>query len=290
MDNKISLGKVAKEKPMAELLSFSIINLDKPIGPTCFTVDTHIKDLLNLTKISHFGTLDPTTVSGVLPIALNRACRLNDFFMHKNKTYVGILHLHKDISEEELKKEMKKFLGKITQTPPVRSNVARKPRKREVFSFDLIEKDGREVLFKAEVEAGTYIRTLATELGKNIGEAHMLELRRTQAGIFSETDKNFVTMYQLESAVNEYKNGNEKPLREILIPAETAIKQVLPVVQVSPKDIKQILTGKPIIRSDLKEKLPDSEYFSLFLKDKFIAIVRVVDEGDIIARPVFVLN
>src|SRR3990172_658016 len=110
------------------------------------------------------GTLDPQ-VSGVLPITLGRACKLSDYFMHKDKEYVGIIRLHEDISEEELKKEIQKFIGKITQLPPVRSRVKREEREREIKTFEILEKNGKDVLFKTEVEAGTYIRKLIHDIG-----------------------------------------------------------------------------------------------------------------------------
>ena len=100
-------------KPIQELLNFSIINIDKPSGPTSFSVSDFIRKSLKLSKTSHFGTLDPQ-VSGVLPVALGRACRLNEYFMHKDKIYVGIMRLHSDISQEKLEEQMKLFLGKIT--------------------------------------------------------------------------------------------------------------------------------------------------------------------------------
>lgn len=210
--------------------------------------------------------------------------------MHKDKTYVGIMHLHSDISEEKLKKEMENFTGKIKQLPPVKSRVKREERERTVRKFEIIGKNGREVLFLAEVEAGTYIRKICSDLGLKIGGAHMTELRRIKAGIFSEEDKNFINLYDFEKAVQEYKKGNEKLLREILIPADEAIKKILPVLQVKEKSIKQLLTGKPIFKKDIIGKLPDSDKFAVFLGERFIEVARKVKEGEIIARPEFVLN
>jgi len=275
-------------KSIKELLNFSFINLDKPTGPTSFKVSQFVKDLFNLSKTSHLGTLDPQ-VTGVLPVALGRACKLSDYFMHKDKTYIGIMRLHEYISEDKLKEEMEKFKGKITQLPPIRSSVKRAERVREIKEFMIIEKDGKDILFFSKVQAGTYIRKLCHDLGENIGGAHMLELRRTQASIFSEDDKTFINLYDLEKAYNQYKEGDEEPLRYILIPAEEAIKRVLPVVQLNPKDLKHVLTGKPLTKDDLKE-IPKEDTFAVFLKDKFIEIAKKTNEDNIIARPEFVFN
>ena len=94
------LDEIKKGKTIPELLEFGIINIDKPSGPTSFNVSDFVRKELNLRKTSHFGTLDPK-VTGVLPIALNRACKLTGFFLGENKTYVGIMRLHE---ETEIKK------------------------------------------------------------------------------------------------------------------------------------------------------------------------------------------
>lgn len=285
----IDLEKIRKERTIQELLEFSIINVNKPTGPTSFSVSQFVKQTLGLRKTSHLGTLDPM-VSGVLPVALNRACRLNDYLMHRDKTYVGIMRLHKDVDDKTLEEEIKKFIGVITQLPPVRSRVKRALREREVKRFEILERDGKDVLFIAEVQAGTYIRTLCDNLGKKIGGAHMLELRRTQAGIFNEADS--VDLYKFESAVEEYKKGNESPLRSMLIPGEI-VSEVLPVAQVNPLNLKKILTGKPLFASDVTEPKDISKLsspFVLFNKDKFVGCYKLTKEGDIFARPEFILN
>nr|AQS29469.1 hypothetical protein [uncultured archaeon]AQS29497.1 hypothetical protein [uncultured archaeon] len=283
----INIQKLREEKPLNELLNFSLINLDKPTGPTSFQVSQFVKRALNLKKTSHMGTLDPA-VTGVLPITLGRACRLAEYFMHKNKTYIGVLRLHKDVPIEELKKAMKSFKGKITQLPPVRSSVKRQLREREIREFELLEKKERDVLFRAEVQAGTYIRTLCVDLGKKLGvEAHMLELRRIKAGLFSEQDSSFINLYDLEKAVQD-----EKALRSILIPAEVLALH-LPVIQVKESSVKQILTGKPLHKQDIEGTLPKlekEEKILIFHNQQFLQAARVINEGDIIAKADFVLN
>jgi len=84
----VDLEKLKKEKSILELLEFGIINIDKPSGPTSFDVSHFVKKVLNLRKTSHFGTLDPK-VTGVLPVALNRACKLTGFFLGEDKEYNG---------------------------------------------------------------------------------------------------------------------------------------------------------------------------------------------------------
>jgi len=282
--DKINLNKI-KQRDIKELLEFSIININKPSGCTSFDVDFKIKKLLGLRKTSHFGTLDPM-VTGVLPVALNRACKLSDFFMHRDKIYIGEFHLHSDISLNELKKEMKKFLGIIEQMPPIKSRVKRVLRKRRINKFEILDfnKNKKDVEFLADVEAGTYIRKLIHDLGENIGGAHMTKLKRIKAGLFEEKDS--ITMKELESAIENYKNGNEKELKEILIPGEI-ISKLYPIIDIKENLLKKLLTGKPFIKGEIE--IP-SDIFVVFYKNKFIEIAKKVNEGEIIARPLFVLN
>jgi len=276
-------------KLISELLQFSIINIDKPSGPTSFLVDLHIKKALNANKTSHFGTLDPQ-VTGVLPIALNRACRLSPWFMHKKKRYVGIMRIHSEIAVEKLKEEIKNFIGKIKQLPPVKSRVKRQEREREIYSWDILEQQGKDFLFDTEVQAGTYIRKLIHDLGLRIGGAHMLELRRIEAGIFSE--EKIHNLYEFDRAVKEYKKGNESKLREMLIDAEETIKQVMLIVQINQSSVKKLLTGKPIFSEDIIGKLniKEGSDFAAFSDDRFIGVYKAGKEGNIIARSQFILN
>ena len=284
---EINIEKIQKEKLIKELLEFSIINIDKSTGPTSFSVSQFVKRTLGLRKSSHMGTLDPM-VTGVLPVATNRACRLSEYLMHRNKTYVGIMRLHEDIEDKKLRETIKNFIGKIKQLPPVRSRVKREIREREVKSFEILERDGKDVLFETEVQAGTYIRKLCDDMGKLIGGAHMLELRRTKAGIFEE--KESINLYDFEKAVEEYQAGNEENLRKILIPGEI-VSKVIQVVQLNPDSLKQTLTGKPLFEKDIAEKPKTlNSPFALFLGDRFIGCYRLTDEGDIIARAEFILN
>ena len=211
-------------KDIKELLNFSIINIDKPSGPTSFTVSEYVCKQLGLSKTSHFGTLDPK-VTGVLPVALGRACKLTGFFLGHDKEYVGVLHAHREIEMEKLQEIINKnFVGKIMQLPPIKSRVKREIREREVKRFELIEQNEKDFVFVAEVQGGTYIRKLCSDLGEKIGGAHMTELRRVRAGIFDES--NVISLYDFEKAVDEDR------LDEIAVSGEEAIKKIMPVVQV----------------------------------------------------------
>ncbi|MDD5193531.1 MAG: RNA-guided pseudouridylation complex pseudouridine synthase subunit Cbf5 [Candidatus Nanoarchaeia archaeon] len=278
------------QKPISELLEFCIINVDKPAGLTSFKVCEKVRNMIGAKKAGHFGTLDPM-VTGVLPVALNRACRLSNYFMIKNKEYVGKMQLHSEVSEEKLKEEMDKFLGKIMQKPPVRSRVKRVFRERNVNKFKIIKKHGRIVEFESDVQAGTYIRKLISDLGEKIGGAHMAELRRIRAGIFLEKESH--KLEEIEEAFKEYKKGKEEKLRKLLIPAEI-IKQLITSVQIKEESVKELLNGKPLFIKDIKGDLPNSELISVFNKEKFIGIYKIAnssaENNSMIGKPEFVLN
>lgn len=270
-------------KPIKELLEFGLINLDKPAGPSSFKVGQLVKRMLGLKKTAHFGTLDPE-VTGVLPVALNRACRLNEVFMHRDKKYIGIMRIHKDVERKKLEEELKGFIGKIMQMPPVKSRVKRQEREREIKGFEILEIDGKDVLFVSEVQAGTYIRKLIHDLGEKIGGAHMLELRRIKAGLFEEP---CVNLYEFEKAVDAWKAGDESQLRKIIIPAEEMIKKALPIVSIKEDKVKDLLLGKPLHWGDAEVK---DERFAIFCGERFIGIYKKVEEGQIISRSEFVYN
>ncbi len=282
---KIDIEKIKKKKTTKELLEFGIINVDKPSGPTSFDVSEFVMKSLGLRKTSHFGTLDPK-VTGVLPVALNRACKLTGFFLGEDKEYIGIMRIHEDISLEELKEAInEKFLGKITQLPPVKSRVARIQREREIKKFDILEKDGQNYLFHVECQGGTYIRKLIHDLGENLGiGAHMLELRRIRAGIFIEEKSH--TLYEIEEAMKD-----EKKLREMIIPGEI-VSELYPVVQIKKDEVEKILRGQPIYLENLKEKsnFNKGTKISVFCDDRFIGVYMILLESRIFAKPEFVLQ
>lgn len=279
-------------KDIKELINFGIINIDKPSGPTSFSVSEYVKRTLGLSKTSHMGTLDPK-VTGVLPITLGRACKLASYFITHDKTYVGILHTHKKQNCKELQEIIdEKFSGKIKQTPPNRSAVKKAERTREVYYWKIIESDEtcRDFLFEAKVQGGTYIRKLCSDLGELIGGAHMGELRRTNAGIFDESS--IVSLYEFDIAVEEYKSGKEENLREMIVDARHAIKEVLPVVEIEKRVVKALYTGKPLFEKDVVNppKFKEGTSFAAFCKNDFIGVYKFVDQGDIFGKSEFVFN
>lgn len=121
----------------------------------------------------------------------------------------------------------------------------------------------------------------------------MLELRRISAGIFSECDKKYpsVNLYDFEKAVDEYREGNEDKLRNMIIPGEI-IMELYPSVNVKKEIIRKLFNGSPIFDRDLDKKyeVEKGKRICVFSKDKFIGIYSVINSGEIFAKPEFVLQ
>jgi len=238
-DTSDKFGCDPNKRSVEELINYGVVNIDKPRGPTSHQVSAYVQKILNLKKAGHSGTLDPH-VTGVLMVALGRATRIVESLLKAGKEYVGIMHLHKDVSEEELRKIINEFIGKIKQLPPIKSSVKRQLRQRTVYYFEILEIDGKDVLFRTGVEAGTYIRKLCHDMGQKLGGAHMAELRRTKVGCFGE-DK-LVSLQDLTDAFEYYKEGNDKYIRYCIQPIENAVKH-LPKIWILDTTVSSLTHG-----------------------------------------------
>lgn len=264
-----------EDRKTEEIINYGIVNIDKPKGPTSHQVSDYVQKILHISKSGHSGTLDPA-VTGLLPIALGRATRIVQTLLTAGKEYVGIMHLHKSISEDKLSETIKKhFVGKIRQLPPLKSSVKRQLRTRTVYYFDILESDDKDVLFRAGTEAGTYIRKLVHDIGQKLGcGAHMAELRRTKAGPFSESS--LFTLHELADAYYFWKEeNNDKFIRKAVQPVETAAEH-LPKVWVFDTTVESLCHGTSLKVpgiSKLSYNITNSEIVAVMtLKDELIAL------------------
>ena len=230
-----------KEIKAEELINYGIVNIDKPAGPTSHQVSDYVQKILGISKAGHSGTLDPG-VTGVLPIALGRATRIVQNLLTAGKEYVALMHLHKKVDEEKLRKALNEFVGKIRQKPPLKSAVKRVEREREIYYLDILEVNGQDVLFRIGCQAGTYIRKYIHDFGQRIGcGAHMAELRRTRVAAFDETT--LATLQDLADAFYYYKQeDNDKFIRKIIQPIENAVRH-LPKIWVLDTTIGSLCHG-----------------------------------------------
>lgn len=196
-----------------------ILIVDKPGGLTSHDVVLKIRKYTPQKKVGFIGTLDPLA-TGVLPICIGKATKLSSFLSSQDKEYLahillGIRTDTDDISgrivEEkevsvppgEVKKVVESFTGDIEQIPPLYSAIKRKgkklyqyaregkkisppPRKIRIHSLELVDiLDGKELVIKVRCSKGTYIRSLARDIGKELGcGATLKELRRLASGNF----------------------------------------------------------------------------------------------------------
>ncbi len=224
------------------LIEDGLIILDKPPGHTSHEISSFVKKLTGAKRAGHAGTLDPE-VSGVLPVALGRATKLLRYIASETKTYVGIMKFRAAQPRPRIEALFKKFTGELVQTPPKISAVRKVPRRRTVYHLKLLEigaENPRLVLFEAKVGAGTYIRTLCEDMGKECGGARMEELRRIAVGSIAE--KQCSTMDELTDAMWLWKNrGDDSAIRRIIGPPEKFI--FLPKAVIRDSAVASIRSG-----------------------------------------------
>lgn len=269
-----SYGENPGTRPVEKLLKNGIIILDKWPGPTSHDVAATVKKMLGLNKVGHGGTLDPA-VSGVLPITLENACKVIPALQRLTKEYVGVMQLHKDVGEKELRAAVAKMVGKIKQKPPVRSAVARRVRERTVYSLDILEINRKEVLFNIVCEAGTYVRVVCHDIGRLVGGAHMSELRRVRSGPFDESKA--VKMQDVADAFYIWKTVGNEDIRDFVLPVEKAVGH-LPKIIVKDSAVYSIANGTPVYTAGISK-------VSVAMKEDDLAAVMTL-KGELVALAV----
>lgn len=194
-----------------------LLLVDKPSGPTSHDVVAQIRRRFRIPKVGHGGTLDPMA-TGLLVILLGKGTKISERVMGHDKTYEATLRLgvetdsqdadgqivaEKDpagVSADQVRAQMRARLGDQLQTPPMVSaiklngvplyklarqgqTVERAPKLIHVYRFELLDFSPPDVRFVVECTKGTYVRTLAHDIGQALGVgAHLVQLRRTKIG------------------------------------------------------------------------------------------------------------
>jgi tRNA pseudouridine55 synthase len=210
-----------------------ILNINKPQNKTSFSIVAMVKRLSGERRVGHAGTLDPAA-TGVLPVCLGRGTRVTEFLLDATKTYRAQIELgtatdtydasgqitqqgdSSGINQRQLESALDLFRGSIQQTPPMYSavkhrgqplyqlaragiTVERKTRLAKVHQLELINWQPPVVTIEVECGKGTYIRSLAHDLGQALGcGAHLKSLVRTRCGLFAIEDA--LPTSQLEEA------------------------------------------------------------------------------------------
>jgi len=182
-------------------------------------------------------------VTGILPTALEEATKVVQALLLTGKEYVCVMRLHSQVSEDQIKAVLGEFHGTIYQRPPVRASVKRRLRTRKIYYLNLLETDGKNILFKVGCEAGTYIRKLCYDLGEALGcGAHMQELRRTRVGPFIE-DEGLVTLHDVAYMFAQWQEtSDENLLRKFIYPMEKSL-ELLPKIYIRDSAVDAVCHG-----------------------------------------------
>jgi len=212
-------GKPPQSRSLEELKRSCIVLVDKPAGPTSHQVAAWVRDMFGAKRAGHAGTLDPNA-TGLLVVAVGDATKALLLVEGADKRYVGHIVFQHDLDPRAMEEVARAFVGPVLQMPPKKSAVRRVRRIRRVFALTLLEASGRDVLVEVACEAGTYIRTLAADLGLVLGVgAHLRDLRRTGVAPFAL--KEAVSLSALRDALAYASElGREEEIRRILRPVE----------------------------------------------------------------------
>lgn len=278
-----SYGWLPHKRPTEVHLRYSVVNLDKPIGPSSHEIVAWVRRLLGIEKVAHAGTLDPK-VSGVLPIALNNSLRVLPVLLKEDKEYVCVMRLHGDVDYDRLKDVIELFRGPVYQRPPLRSAVKRTLRVRRIYNIRLLEVEDRNVLLHVWCEAGTYMRKLCHDIGELLGVgAHMQELRRIRSGDLTE-EEHLATLHDVVDSYETWREtGRDDYLRGVFLPVEATV-QSLPKVWIRDTAVDAVCRGAPLtvpgivkLNSGIKV---GSTVAVMTLKDELVAVGEAVMTSD----------
>ncbi len=273
--------------PIEFLLNNGVVILDKPSGPTSHEVATWVRQIVQSDRAGHSGTLDPA-VTGILPLGIGDGTKVMQALLPAGKEYVCVLELHDFVPEDEIRRVIAEFIGKLYQKPPLRSSVKRVLRVREIYYNEILEIKGRLALFRVGCQAGTYIRKLCFDLGEVLGVGgHMRELRRTRVGRFRE-DEHLCTLYDLKDAFEFWKeDGDESDLRRYVLPVESALAH-LPEIVVRDSAVDAICHGANRAASGvvrLQSGIKKGDLIALkTLKGEAIALMKGMFDSDAISK------
>jgi tRNA pseudouridine55 synthase len=254
-----------------------VLVVNKPGGVTSSDVVLSVKRLLGARKVGHVGTLDPMA-TGVLPLCINQATKLAAFFTACEKEYIATLRLGIETDTQDgegrivsqtdqipqdlqsIEHAFHAFRGTVLQTPPMYSAikhngvplyriarsggwVVREPREITISHLEILSVALPCVTFQVQCSHGTYVRTLCTDIGKQLGcGAHLVELQRIRNGTFHL--HNAIDMDALHAS------AGQQALIQHIIPLRRALAGVKEVA-VDHAVIKKILHGAPVCGADL---------------------------------------
>ncbi|MBR2525911.1 tRNA pseudouridine(55) synthase TruB [bacterium] len=274
---------------------FGFLNVYKPVGKTSHDVVAYFRKLLKIKQIGHTGTLDPFA-EGVLPICIGKATRLIEY-LPDNKEYTAYIQFgkstetydtegkivfesNKKITKEDLQKELKNFEGEITQLPPIYSaiklngkklyeyaregkNIEIQPRKVTIHKIKLTEFNYKTQTAQIDIECskGTYIRSIANDLGNNLERGgYLYRLIRTKSGKFE---------IQNSTEMNKFTD-KDFTQNKLINPIDMLN---IPIYTLSTEEIEKVIHGQNLLNKSMKS----DDLIILVYNNRIKAIANVND-------------
>lgn len=286
-----------------------ILLLDKPLGITSNSALQEVKRIFKAQKAGHTGSLDPLA-DGLLPICFGAATKVSAFLLDADKHYtvrvkLGVTTTTADaegevleikpaegVSESDIQRIISEFEGEIEQIPPMYSalkykgerlyklardgiEVEREPRRLTIHRISMQDYDAPEFEMLVHCSKGTYIRTLAEDIGNRLGcGAHVTALRRTGAGPYGS--EGMVSMEQIKRLAEE----GFPALDELLLPIDSALGS-WPEVKLSPDGTFYLRQGQPV----LVPNAPTEGMVRLYdANGSFMGAGEILDDGRVAPR------
>ena len=282
-----------------------VLLLDKPVGLSSNQALQQVKRLFMAAKAGHTGTLDPFA-TGLLPICLGEATKFSHFLLDADKTYSATLQLGATtttgdtegevvttaevcVTKEMMENVLCQFVGEISQVPPMYSalkhqgkalyeyaragvEIERPARAVTIFRMALVEFTETSAVITVSCSKGTYIRTLAEDIGKALGcGAYLTQLRRLETGGFDL--RQAVTLEQLESMTLEQRDTR-------LLPADIMLQQ-FPAVTLDADSAYYLCRGQSVWKSGTIQQ----GYLRLYAEpDRFLGLGELDEDGKIAPR------
>ena len=278
------------------MIKAGFVNIIKPTGESSSNVVCKVKKILGIKRVGHLGTLDPAA-SGVLPVAFGKATKFFDYFLTKDKEYIADVKFgietdtldsfgqiidkqEKQVSMAEIQAVLAEFIGRIKQIPPKYSaikidgkkacDLARegkeveiKSREIDIYDLKLLSQlDDNLFRFKVHCSAGTYIRTLFSDIAKRLGTVSTTPvIIRTKSGAFNI--ENAITLNELEKTLKIIS------IEELFAGFKT--------FEVSNKEtVKKILNGVKISKQELS--FDESDKFFIKIDNQLIGMYHFEEE------------
>ena len=279
-----------------------VIVVDKPEGWTSHDVVGKMRRIAKTKRVGHLGTLDPIA-TGVLPVVIGKVTRLAQFYTRSDKVYEGVVRFGwstttYDRAGEpsgprmeacpdagEIERHLEQFRGAIRQTPPPVSakkvggkrayELARKslpvelePADVQVYELELLDVKGCDARLRAHVSGGTYLRSIAHDLGQSMGVgAHLQELRRLSSAEFELAQAR--TIEQLEALAADDR------LLDALVPAAEMLPG-FPAVFVDDLTVTQIRNGRNFPASPFRSQAGSKYVKAVTRQNELVAIGEAV--------------